>query len=160
MTDGANLGERAVVVGGGMGGLFAARVLSDHFDEVVVVDRDHEPSDGASRKKVSQGDHFHVLLPGGLDAMTEWFPGFVDDLVDTGSVELQLGRDFYADTPMGKSYSLQAHVPVDGGAMTYVQTRPQLEANVRRRVEGVDNITCSSARSSTARSSRTAESSA
>ena len=141
MTDGANLGERAVVVGGGMGGLFAARVLSDHFDEVVVVDRDHEPSGGASRKMMPQGDHFHVLLPGGPDAMTEWFPGFVDDLVDTGSVELQLGRDFYAYTPMGKSYSLQAHVPVDGGAMIYVQTRPQFEANVRRRVEGVDNIT-------------------
>jgi 2-polyprenyl-6-methoxyphenol hydroxylase-like FAD-dependent oxidoreductase len=143
MTDGAKLGERAVVVGGGMGGLFAARVLSDHFDEVVVVDRDHEPSGGESRKMVPQGDHFHVLLPGGLDAMTDWFPGFVDDLVDTGSVEMQLGRDFYAYTPMGKSYSIEAHVPdpVDGGDMTYVQTRPQLEANVRRRVESVDNIT-------------------
>ena len=28
-----------------------------------------------------------MLLPGGLGAMTEWFPGLVGDLVDEGSVE-------------------------------------------------------------------------
>jgi 2-polyprenyl-6-methoxyphenol hydroxylase-like FAD-dependent oxidoreductase len=125
-----------------MGGLFSARVLSDHFDEVVVLDRDDEPTTAEPRGTVPQGHHFHVLLPGGLDAMTEWFPGFVDDLVDTGSVEMQIGRDFYAYTPRGKSYSIQAHVPdpVDGGDMTYVQTRPQLELNVRRRVASVANV--------------------
>ncbi len=39
MSQGEHLGERAIVVGGGMGGLFSARVLSDHFDEVIVLDR-------------------------------------------------------------------------------------------------------------------------
>ena len=142
MAQAEHLGNRAIVVGGGMGGLFSARVLSDHFDEVIVLDRDAEPTTADPRGTVPQGHHFHVLLPGGLDAMTEWFPGFVDDLVDTGSVEMQLGRDFYAYTPAGKSYSIQAHVPdpVEDGAMTYVQTRPQLELNVRRRVESVPNI--------------------
>ena len=136
------MGERAIVVGGGMGGLFSARVLSDHFDEVLILDRDSEPVGAGPRRMVPQGDHFHVLLPGGLDAMSEWFPGFVDDLIETGSVEMQLGRDFYAYTPAGKSYSLQAHVPdpVEGGQMTYVQTRPQLEANVRNRVATVPNV--------------------
>jgi 2-polyprenyl-6-methoxyphenol hydroxylase-like FAD-dependent oxidoreductase len=142
MAQGKHLGERAVVVGGGMGGLFSARVLSDHFDEVIVLDRDHEPTTAEARSTVPQGHHFHVLLPGGLDAMTEWFPGFVDDLIGTGSVEMQGGRDFYAFTPLGKSYSLQQHVPepVDDGPMMYVQTRPQLELNVRRRVASVPNI--------------------
>lgn len=142
MTEGTHLGDRAIVVGGGMGGLFSARVLADHFDEVIVLDRDDEPTTAEPRGTVPQGHHFHVLLPGGLDAMTEWFPGFVDDLVDTGSVEMQLGRDFYAYTPQGLSYSIQAHIPdpVDGGAMTYVQTRPQLELNVRRRVASVGNV--------------------
>ena len=142
MAQGTQLGDRAIVVGGGMGGLFSARVLSDHFGEVIVLDRDEEPTTAEPRGTVPQGHHFHVLLPGGLDAMTEWFPGFVDDLVDTGSVEMQLGRDFYAYTPQGKSYSLQSHVPdpVEGGVMTYVQTRPQLELNVRRRVASVANV--------------------
>jgi flavin-dependent dehydrogenase len=44
MARGGHLGERAIVVGGGMGGLFSARVLSDHFDEVIVLDRDDEPT--------------------------------------------------------------------------------------------------------------------
>jgi 2-polyprenyl-6-methoxyphenol hydroxylase-like FAD-dependent oxidoreductase len=142
MSQATRLGDRAIVVGGGMGGLFSARVLSDHFDEVIVLDRDEEPTTAEPRGSVPQGHHFHVLLPGGLDAMTEWFPGFVDDLVDTGSVEMQLGRDFYAYTAQGKSYSIQAHVPdpVEGGPMTYVQTRPQLELNVRRRVASVANV--------------------
>jgi 2-polyprenyl-6-methoxyphenol hydroxylase-like FAD-dependent oxidoreductase len=135
-----HLGERAIVVGGGMGGLFSARVLSDHFDEVVVLDRDHEPT-ADPRNTIPQGHHFHVLLPGGLDAMCEWFPGFIDDLVDTGSVEMLLGRDFYAYTPEGKSYSLQRFQPEPAdGPMTYVQTRPQLEHNVRARVAGLDNV--------------------
>jgi 2-polyprenyl-6-methoxyphenol hydroxylase-like FAD-dependent oxidoreductase len=141
MARGGHLGERAIVVGGGMGGLFSARVLSDHFDEVIVLDRDDEPTAAEPRGTVPQGHHFHVLLPGGLDAMSEWFPGFVDDLVATGSVEMVLGRDFYAYTAEGKSYSLQRHQPVPNeGPMTYVQTRPQLEANVRRRVVGLDNV--------------------
>jgi 2-polyprenyl-6-methoxyphenol hydroxylase-like FAD-dependent oxidoreductase len=137
------LGGRAIVVGGGMAGLFSARVLSDHFDEVIVLDRDHEPTTAEPRGTVPQGHHFHVLLPGGLDAMKDWFPGFIGDLVDTASVEMRLGRDFYAYTPQGRSYSLQSHVPepIDGGALTYVQTRPQLELTVRRRVASVANVT-------------------
>jgi flavin-dependent dehydrogenase len=142
MAQTRHLGARAIVVGGGMAGLFSARVLSDHFDEVIVLDRDDEPTTNEPRGTVPQGHHFHVLLPGGLDAMTDWFPGFVDDLVDTGSVEMQLGRDFYAYTSRGRSYSMQAHVPdpIDGGEVTYVQTRPQLESTVRRRVASLANV--------------------
>ncbi len=141
MTDGAKLGERAVVVGSGMGGLFTARVLSDYFEEVVVLDRDHEPATADPRSTVPQGNHFHVLLTGGLNAMSEWFPGFVDDLIDTGSVEMNGGRDFYAYTNQGLSHSLQSYQPdpVDGPIM-YIQTRPQLELNVRRRVASVPNV--------------------
>lgn len=142
MTPDGHLGQRAIVVGGGMAGLFSARVLSEHFDEVLVVDRDHEPTTAEARGTVPQGHHFHILLSGGLDAMTAWFPGFVDDLISTGSVEMQGGRDFYAFTPLGKSYSIQRHMPdpVDGGDMMYVQTRPQLELNVRRRVASLPNV--------------------
>jgi phytoene dehydrogenase-like protein len=33
-------GKRAIVVRAGLGGLSAARVLSDYFDEVMILDRD------------------------------------------------------------------------------------------------------------------------
>ena len=38
--------EHAVVIGGSMAGLLAARVLSDHFERVTIVERDRFP-DGA-----------------------------------------------------------------------------------------------------------------
>ena len=49
-----SFGERCAVLGSGMAGLFAARVLSDHFDQVVLIDRDEvrtrPPSVEAYRK--------------------------------------------------------------------------------------------------------------
>lgn len=136
------LGERAVVVGGGMGGLFATAAVAEHFDEVLVLDRDDAPDGPTSRKGVPQGNHFHVLLPGGMDAMTEWFPGFADDLVAAGSIPMQAGRDFYIYTVDGKSYSMYSHQPepLEMGETMYVQTRPLLEDRVRNRVGSLPNV--------------------
>ena len=35
--------RRAIVIGGSIGGMMAARVLADHYDEVIIVERDHIP---------------------------------------------------------------------------------------------------------------------
>jgi 2-polyprenyl-6-methoxyphenol hydroxylase-like FAD-dependent oxidoreductase len=137
------LGARAVIVGGGMGGLFAARTLADHFDEVVIVDRDSEPTTADPRGGVPQGSHFHVLLPGGLVAMEHWFPGFVDELIAQGSIPMGVGgADFVAHTAQGVSYSLQTHQaePMEPFDTMYVQTRPALELLVRGRVAAIPNV--------------------
>ena len=60
------LGERAIVVGGGLGGLSAARALSDRFRQVVILDRDELPDDATPRPGVPQGKHPHGLLGGRL----------------------------------------------------------------------------------------------
>ena len=39
------LGRRAVVIGAGLGGLSAARVLADYLDEVIILDRDELPDE-------------------------------------------------------------------------------------------------------------------
>lgn len=139
---GTKLGERAVVIGGGMGGLFATAAVAGHFDEVVVLDRDDAPDGPTARKGVPQGNHFHVLLPGGMDAMSDWFPGFADDIVAAGSIPMQAGRDFYVYTPEGRSYSMYTHQPepLADGETLYVQTRPLLEDRVRNRVGGLPNV--------------------
>ena len=80
------IARRAVVVGSGVAGLFGARVLSDHFDEVVLIDRDDVPDSPRTRDGVPQGKHFHALLPGGLNIASELFPGFRDDLQAAGAV--------------------------------------------------------------------------
>ena len=66
------LGERAIVVGGGVAGLSAARAVSDRFRQVVILDRDELPDGATPRPGVPQGKHPHGLLAGGLK--TEAFP--------------------------------------------------------------------------------------
>jgi flavin-dependent dehydrogenase len=70
------LGKQAVVVGAGIGGLTAARVLADYFERVVVLERDVLPECAEPRAGVPQGKHPHALLAGGQGALDDLFPGF------------------------------------------------------------------------------------
>ena len=49
------LGQRVIVVGAGLGGLSAARVLAHYFGEVMILDRDELLDDTARRPGVPQG---------------------------------------------------------------------------------------------------------
>src|SRR5947209_18026327 len=55
-------GQHAVVIGASMAGLLASRVLSEHFKQVTVIERDRLPQEVQPRKGVPQGRHVHVLL--------------------------------------------------------------------------------------------------
>jgi hypothetical protein len=65
------LGERAVVLGASMGGLLAARVLTNFYRTVTVVERDVLQYDPANRRGVPQGRHVHALLPRGAHILDE-----------------------------------------------------------------------------------------
>ena len=52
------LGQRAVVVGASVAGLLASRALSEHFDEVVVLDSDEIEDGPVVHKSVPQGYSF------------------------------------------------------------------------------------------------------
>ncbi len=131
----------AVVVGSGVAGLFSARVLSDFFDEVVLVDRDDIPQTPGTRNGVPQGKHFHALLPGGLNIGCELFPGFSDDLEAAGAVRCVGGQDFFVFRPEGKSYDLGSYQPEPRpGGVIYFMTRGLLEHCIRRRVESIPNV--------------------
>lgn len=49
MTD---VGHRAVVVGGSVAGLLAARVLADGFEDVMIIERDSLPDQAVARRGV------------------------------------------------------------------------------------------------------------
>jgi 2-polyprenyl-6-methoxyphenol hydroxylase-like FAD-dependent oxidoreductase len=137
----AALIDQAVVIGAGIGGLFAAAALAPHAERVLVLDRDEITDEPAARDGTPQSRHPHVLLFGGMDAMCEWFPGFVDDVIAAGAIPAVMGRDIVAYRPEGRSYAVNAYIPdpADLGT-TYVQTRPVLEACVRRRVLSLPNV--------------------
>ena len=84
------MGEHAIVMGAGFGGLLAARALSPHFKRVTVVDRDALPEAPAPRDGVPQGKHIHVLMPGGLGALDRLFPGRVAELIENGATAFRL----------------------------------------------------------------------
>src|SRR5918998_2350918 len=83
----------AVVVGASMGGLLAARALSDVYDAVTVVERDVVEAGPVARRGVPQGRHPHGLLARGREVLEDFFPGLTDELVDLGAqtTDLQAG---------------------------------------------------------------------
>ena len=135
------IARRAVVVGSGVAGLFSARVLSDHFDDVVLIDRDDVPDSPSTRDGVPQGKHFHALLSGGLNIANELFAGFTDDLLSAGAVPSVGGRDFVAYRPEGKSYTLAVYQPEPKPmGLMYFMSRSLFEHCLRRRVHDLPNV--------------------
>ena len=79
---------KAVVVGASIAGLAAARVLSDHYGSVVIVERDGLPSTSASRRGVTQGPHAHILAAAGLREFERLLPGFRAALISAGGTPI------------------------------------------------------------------------
>jgi 2-polyprenyl-6-methoxyphenol hydroxylase-like FAD-dependent oxidoreductase len=130
-----SLGERAIVVGAGMAGLATARVLSERFEEVLVLDQDSLPAQADWRAQVPQGRHPHLLLTEGARILERWFPGTVDELEKGGAVDVDLCRDFYWHQSGGTFRRPESSLR--GPSMS----RPFLEHTVRARVEAISNVT-------------------
>ena len=130
------IGKQAVVIGAGMGGLTAAGALADHFDNVVVLERDTLPSDPTYRPGTPQARHVHGLLLSGQRALSELFPGFEQDLVRAGAVAMRVGLDVRVERPGYDPFPQR-----DLGWLGYAASRPAIERAVRRRVESRANIT-------------------
>ena len=80
------------MLGGSIAGLLAARVLTDHFERVTLVERDALAKENEPRKGVPQGRHGHVLLMSGYDVMRGLFPDLTAS-VGAAGVGVNVGRD-------------------------------------------------------------------
>jgi hypothetical protein len=129
------LGDRAIVVGSGLGGLSAARAVSDRFHQVMILDRDELQADAAPRPGVPQGKHPHGLLGGGLEAPEQLFPGFGYELSKAGAVPVHRGFDMLYEIPGQDPWPR-----VKYGRPTYAMSRPLIEVTVRRQVERLTNV--------------------
>ncbi|WP_240677196.1 NAD(P)/FAD-dependent oxidoreductase [Actinacidiphila soli] len=70
---------RAIVLGGSISGILAARVLSESYERVTIFDRDVLPTDAVNRRGAPHGAHTHALLARGRQVLEELFPGFTAD---------------------------------------------------------------------------------
>jgi len=122
--------DTAVVLGGSVAGLLAARVLADHADTVLIVERDDLT--GVDRRGVPHGLQGHALLTGGRRQLERWFPGYTERAVDLGAV-------------LAAPHELAGYVdgvPTVGSRQTSLLslTRPFLEGQLRERVLALPNV--------------------
>ena len=115
-----------------MAGLLAARVLSDHFTEVVLLERDVFPDTATDRKGVPQGRHAHALLSAGRQTLEDLFPGFADELIAKGGLRMDLKQVRWFDNGGYQARATGIHAL--GGS------RPFLESHVRTRVRALANV--------------------
>ncbi|MBM0239334.1 FAD-dependent monooxygenase [Micromonospora sp. ATA32] len=123
---------RAVVLGGSLAGLLAARVLAEHAESVLILDRDDLGALAGPRSGVPQGSQVHVLLPAGREQFERWFPGFSAQALADGACLIT------ADAR--RSY-LDGRRKVRGSDVDMLSaSRPFLEALVRRRTLELPNV--------------------
>ncbi|MGW7008830.1 FAD-dependent oxidoreductase [Streptomyces sp. NPDC054933] len=123
--------RRAIVLGGSIAGLGAARMLSDHADEVVVIEPDDLRLSAEVRRGVPQGTQVHAVLSMGSDLLERWLPGLTDELIADGAISNRGDEiEHYFDG------ALKVRVP----ERTIGLTRPMLERHIRRRVLDDDRL--------------------
>src|SRR6201992_3755407 len=94
--------DRAVVIGGSMGGLALARALRDVFREVIVIERDVLARERPEhRGGVPQSWHIHSLLLRGQRELEDLFPGFLEEAVRLRAVRFDHAADLVAYTNYG-----------------------------------------------------------
>ncbi len=129
------LGEHAIVIGASMSGLLAARVLSDFYTIVTVLERDAFPDADAPRKGVPQGRHTHGLLARGSAVLEEFFPGYNSEVVaQSGGLIGDVANDVIW---IGHNVRL-ANSASD--LIGLLASRPVLEGHLRRRLMRLPNV--------------------
>ncbi len=117
--------QHAVVIGGSIAGLHAARVLADHAERVTVLDKDALDTTGSSRKGTPHARHAHLLLMKGLERMEARFPGLTQRAMGWGAVRVNLGNEVRSWGPAG---SIPAY---NSGMRTLCASRALLEELTR-----------------------------
>ncbi|MET0702038.1 MAG: oxidoreductase [Mycobacterium sp.] len=135
-TERAN--EDVIIIGASIAGLCAARVLSAHYRQVTLFDRDELPDTPTQRAAVPQGRHVHMLMARGAAEFESLFPGLLADMVAAGVPILENRPDCIhfgaAGHVLGTDHSLRDEFTA------YVPSRPHLEWQIRERVRAIPNV--------------------
>ncbi|BBZ62794.1 FAD-dependent oxidoreductase [Mycolicibacterium monacense] len=134
-------GAHAVVCGASMAGLLAARVLTEHYDRVTVVERDRLVDEPVARRGVPQSCQPHALLARCAQILDELFPGYLDELVAAGAHRWDDGDMSKFDISFGGHVMLQnAMMPKPESLVQHYASRPMLEHHVWRRVRELPRV--------------------
>ncbi|OBZ12536.1 NAD(P)/FAD-dependent oxidoreductase [Bacillus sp. FJAT-26390] len=124
--------EKAIVIGGSIAGLMTARVLSDYFEDVLVIDKDEFPDQPVDRAGVPHGFHPHRFTARGKMITEQLFPGYEEDLRKLGS-PTSLNKTAHIMSPYGTVAG-----PYDRDDIKF--SRAALEWVIRKRVKAISNV--------------------
>lgn len=126
--------RRAIVIGGGIAGLIAARVLSEFMDSVLVLEKDPHIGSNAPRAGVPQGAHLHVLLKRGQRTLNELFPGIDQSFDKAFCPVIDWAQDTVWENRLGSFPRYKSTV------QTRMFSRPYLERQIYERVAQCSNV--------------------
>ena len=121
--------RKAIVIGGSIAGLLASRVLSDHFEEVILIEKDNYIENGKVRNGTPQANHIHILLVKGRKILEDFFPELDKDLVKNGANKIDFLNDTRYRLPSGWAPKF------DSGIITFTCTRTLLENTIRQQIQ-------------------------
>jgi 2-polyprenyl-6-methoxyphenol hydroxylase-like FAD-dependent oxidoreductase len=120
------------VIGAGIAGLITARMLSEYYKEVYIVERDELPTAPANRQGTPQSFHSHRVLPRGHMILERYFPGYTNDLLDHGAHSSN-----EEEMVLVNQFGTLVFRPPSGSASC---SRALLEWVLRHRVQNIRNI--------------------
>src|SRR5882757_1236706 len=133
----ALVGEHALVLGASISAMLAARVLTERYACVTLIDRDELPTGATNRRGVPQGRHIHALQAGGARVMNDLFPGFLDELVRAGAPRVDNMAETYFAPGRHVFFHGQGQLTND----SHLASRPLTEHTLRERLRAQPTIT-------------------
>jgi len=104
--------RHAIVIGGSIAGLSVARVLTNHFQHVTVIERDEPPQARLFRKGAPQARHPHVLLKGGELALEQLFrPDIIWRVLAAGLRRRRIAAPTFEAEPQVAAPALKTFTP-------------------------------------------------
>lgn len=119
----------AVVVGGSIAGIASAKALTDRFDRVIVLEKDHQHLRMEGRPGAAQGWHLHHLLTAGRHELEKLFPGIIQDMVREGAFNVDMAAQYHLRLAGSWKKRCSSDIEITCAG------RPLLEWCVRRRLD-------------------------
>ncbi|WP_259112242.1 FAD-dependent monooxygenase [Chryseobacterium sp. JUb7] len=84
--------SHVIIIGGSVAGCVMAEVMSTHFDQVTIVEKDNFYNESDDRKNVPQEKFSHFLMKGGEKMLNTIFTNFSEDLKTAGALSNDIGK--------------------------------------------------------------------
>lgn len=119
----------AIVIGGSIAGMVAAKALTEHYGKVVVLEKDETHRRMEGRIGAPQGWHLHHLLIAGQREAESVFPGIIDDMVEAGAFRVDMGEQYRLFLTGAWKKVIKSDIDI------ICAGRPLLEWCIRRRLD-------------------------